>query len=80
MRIENWDAERKRDSAQPQQLRIGQINSSMAQFPILNSHPRGSLAEVWAAGRFMSAQERFAGIASNEVQARSSHLYDRAYS
>jgi ankyrin repeat protein len=28
MRIENWE------------LRIGQMNSSMAQFPILNSHPR----------------------------------------
>ena len=28
MRIENWDAERKRDSAQHQELRIGQMNSS----------------------------------------------------
>jgi hypothetical protein len=29
MRIENWAAERKRDSAQPQLLRIGQMNSSI---------------------------------------------------
>jgi hypothetical protein len=39
MRIENWDAERKRDSAQPQELRIGQIpgfsNLTNSQFSIL---------------------------------------------
>ena len=40
MRIENWDAERKRDSAQPRELRIGQIEFANSQFPSLNSHPK----------------------------------------
>jgi hypothetical protein len=46
MRIESWDAERKRDSAQPQVLRIGQMNSSITQFSIPNSHPRADLLEI----------------------------------